>query len=85
MSNVVIAISTNKLSPDELFNSFHTKKKSGNQKIMWNNIIYLLYVITWSVTERTIPDIVQNLSFNWPFWALTVLSYPKIGEKRVVE
>lgn len=59
----------NKLSLDELFNSFHTKKKNGNQKIMWNNIIYLLYVITWNVIEGTlIPDIVQNLSFNWPFW-----------------
>lgn len=59
----------NKLSLDELFNFFHTKKKNGNQKIMWNNIIYLLYVITWNVIEGTlIPDIVQNLSFNWPFW-----------------
>lgn len=37
----------NKLSLDELFNFFHTKKKNRNQKIMWNNIIYLLYVITW--------------------------------------
>lgn len=59
----------NKLSLDELFNFFHTKKKNRNQKIMWNNIIYLLYVITWNVIEGTlIPDIVQNLSFNWPFW-----------------